>query len=88
MEGLGIIRSQPHGCLSGCSICKQGCTICHPCDPLRHGGKAIGYPTDKPIEPRQPVKCDICGSTAIDHTEFQCATNRQFAQFRTKESEQ
>jgi hypothetical protein len=23
------------------------------------------------------VKCDICGSTAIDHTEMQCQINRQ-----------
>lgn len=30
-----------------------------------------------PIMPTlQPVKCDICGSTAIDHTEMQCQVNR------------
>lgn len=30
--------------------------------------------------PTQPVingfKCDLCGSTAIDHTEIQCSMNR------------
>ncbi len=29
------------------------------------------------IPPIRPVKCDICGSTAIDHTETQCIINRQ-----------
>lgn len=24
----------------------------------------------------QPVKCDLCGSTAIDHTEMDCQLNR------------
>lgn len=31
----------------------------------------------KPPKPRVGLKCDMCGSTAIDHTENQCSMNRQ-----------
>lgn len=30
-----------------------------------------------PLPPMRGQKCDICGSTAIDHTETQCSINRQ-----------
>lgn len=31
---------------------------------------------DPPKITRQAVKCDMCGSTTIDHTEMQCQINR------------
>lgn len=51
--------------------------ICHPCDPFKHGGQVFGY-TSYPIPmfPKGGKKCDICGSTAIDHTEVNCLINR------------
>ena len=36
-------------------------------------------PVNKPMTIYRPHKCDICGSTAIDHTENQCQMNRAFA---------
>lgn len=37
----------------------------------------IQYSKDSVGISRMAVKCDICGSTAIDHTEAQCNVNRQ-----------
>lgn len=66
-----------HGCISPCPTCKNGCPICHPCDPVKHNGLygGIGYPP-RPFAPTKPQKCDLCGSTAIDHTEMHCQMNR------------
>lgn len=45
------------------------------------GTQAYGWAY--PIYP-QPVgeKCDMCGSTAIDHTEQQCQLNQQFKKIK------
>jgi len=66
-----------HGCMAPCPTCKQGCIICHPCDPIKHGSSsAIQFPL--PLKPKGGQKCDLCGSTAIDHTEMHCQMNRAF----------
>lgn len=35
----------------------------------------IDHVTNESI--KSPHKCDLCGSTAIDHTEYQCSMNRR-----------
>lgn len=70
-----------HGCMSSCPTCQRGCLICSPCDPLKHGGLATGYPV--PLLLKGGKKCDICGSTAIDHTEMHCQMNRAFKKATT-----
>jgi hypothetical protein len=61
-----------HGCLEPCPICKRGCPICNPCKPHYSPVTWAGQPAIA----RLPVKCDLCGSTAIDHTEMNCQMNR------------
>jgi hypothetical protein len=35
-----------------------------------------GAKTNEFISGKRPNKCGMCGSTAVDHTEAQCAMNR------------
>lgn len=39
-----------------------------------------------PVYPTSNEKCDLCGSTAIDHTEQQCNLNRSFNQIKPKDN--
>lgn len=74
-----------HGCTSPCPTCNQGCIICHPCEPGKHGTDRITtYPYPPPLLPKGGEKCDLCGSTAIDHTEIHCQFNRAFQQLGKK----
>lgn len=68
-----------HGCLAPCPTCRQGCPICHPCKP--ECSSVTGYKVHQPRLFR-PLKCDLCGSTAIDHTESRCQMNRQLKDLR------
>lgn len=68
-----------HGCLSPCPTCRKGCPICNPCDPSKHGGPVVSWPSYQPLPfQRGGQKCGLCGSTAIDHTEMHCQMNRAF----------
>lgn len=45
------------------------------------------WPSTHPVplhSMRTGQKCDICGSTAIDHTENQCSLNRQLQKWSSK----
>jgi len=77
---LGV-RMSAHGCMTPCPQCKQGCPICHPCKP-ECGRLMFNQPGV--ITPRIPMKCDLCGSTAIDHTEMHCQLNRNLGKVRGK----
>ena len=56
----------------------------HPC-PGRIS-KTIHSPYTPLPQPLKGQKCDICGSTAVDHTERQCALNRLSRQPKAKKA--
>ncbi len=60
-----------------CKYCKAGVADFY-LGGERHECRGGNYPGVLPKSdyPTKPVKCDLCGSTAIDHTENQCNLNR------------
>lgn len=50
-------RFGTHGCLESCPICKQGCTICRPCDPKKHETNSVKIDGIKPQnqDPKQQL---------------------------------
>ena len=53
--------------------------ICNNCgETTLAGGTHACIAQQEPfISPVRPVKCDICGSTTIDHTQTHCELNSQ-----------
>ena len=65
-------------------ISKYGPGICGGCDVgIPPTPEPQQYFKQLPTERLKVQKCDVCGSTAIDHTEAACQQNRGFAFMRT-----